>query len=73
MIQEADEQKIDELKEKLGAKTKIEVVRAGLKLLEQEADRRLRIERWKRAARIVADSSAEVNHEFQAHSRLKRT
>lgn len=73
MIQEEDDRKIEILKEKTHAKTKIAVVRAGLALLEQETDRRLRVENWKRAAKLVSSSSAAINREFQSHSRLKRT
>ena len=72
MLQEEDDQKIELLKEKLHAKTKVEVVRAGLALLEIETERRLRIENWKRTAKIVSATSATVNREFQSHSRLKR-
>ncbi len=73
MIQVDDEQKIEKLKEKLHAKTKIEVVRAGLRLLERELDRIEKAERWKMAAAHVAASSKEINQEFQKYSRLKRT
>ena len=73
MIQLSDEKKIEDLKEKLGAKTKIEVVRAGLVLLEREIDKNIKAERWKKVAALVADSSRDVNLEFQKFSRLKRT
>jgi len=46
MIQPEDEKRIETLKEKLGARTKVDVVRAGLHLLEEEAERRDRISRW---------------------------
>ena len=72
MIQEDDEEKIESLKARLGVKTKIDVVRAGLRLLEQEADRVARIERWRRATRVAATSSASTNKDFRRHSRLKR-
>jgi hypothetical protein len=71
MIQKADAEKIELLKEKLGAKTKIEVVRAGLNLLEQQTERQARVERWKRATQAAMAESAEVNREFQKHSRIK--
>lgn len=71
-IQEDDEEKIDELKKKLGARTKIEVVRAGLDLLEKEILRENRVKRWKHAAQIVSEESYRVTREFQKHSRLKR-
>lgn len=72
MIQEEDDRKIELLKEKTHAKTKIDVVRAGLALLEQETDRRLRVENWKRAAKVVSANSAAINREFQRLSRFKR-
>jgi hypothetical protein len=73
MIQEADDQRIEQLKTRLGIATKIDVVRAGLELLEQEASRSERIERWKRAASRAAASSARANAEFRAHPRLRRS
>jgi hypothetical protein len=72
MLQEADAQRIERLKRRTGAKTKVDVVRSALDLLEREADRRERVERWQKAVRIVAPESARVLREFQAHSRLKR-
>jgi hypothetical protein len=72
MIQEDDDRRIERLKRRLGIATKIDVVRAGMTLLEQDARRRERLEQWKRAAARVATSSAGVNADFRAHSRLKR-
>ena len=72
MIQEEDERRIESLKRRLGIRHKVDVLRAGIDLLEREAERRDRIRRWKRAAALVAPTSREVNAEFQAHSRLKR-
>jgi hypothetical protein len=63
-IQPADDVKIRALKKRLGADTKIQVVRAGLALLEKEADRNERVARWQRAAQLVRVSSAETNREF---------
>jgi hypothetical protein len=73
MIQEEDERRIEQLKRRLGIQRKVDVLRAGINLLEKEAERRERIQRWKRAAALVAPSSREVNAEFQPHSRLKRS
>lgn len=72
MIQEADDRRIERLKVRLGIDTKIDIVRAGMDLLEQEAARRERLERWKKATARVAADSRRVNAEFQRHSRLKR-
>jgi len=72
MIQEEDERRIVSLKRRLGIRHKVDVLRAGIDLLEREVERRERIRRWKRAAALVAPTSREVNAEFQAHSRLKR-
>jgi hypothetical protein len=72
MVQDADMQKIETLKERLGMRTKIEVVRAGLDLLDREAERTTRVNRWRRAAKLAARSSAEANAAFRPGSRLKR-
>lgn len=71
MIQLEDEEKIEFLKKKVGARTKVEIVRAGLRLLEQEVERRDRINQWKKAALLVSKQSREVNRAFQKYSRLK--
>ncbi len=72
MIQEEDERRIERLKRKLGIQRKVDVLRAGIDLLEKEAERREKVLRWKRAASLVAETSREVNAEFQLHSRIKR-
>lgn len=72
MIQEEDEKAIESLKERTGARTKVDVVRAGLRLLEKETEKRERVIRWQKAAALVSESSADVNKKFQRGSRLKR-
>ena len=72
MIQVEDDRRIESLKRRLGIQRKVDVLRAGIDLLEKEAGRRDRIRRWKRATALVASTSRDVNAEFQAHSRLKR-
>ena len=72
MIQEDDNRRIEELKKRLGARSKVDVVRAGLTLLEREAERQARIGRWRRAARLAGASSRAVNADFRRHSRLKK-
>lgn len=71
MIQEMDDQRIENLKKDFGLHKKIEVIRAGLDLLEKEAEQIKKIKRWKQAAKLVAKSSDEINKEFQALSRIK--
>ncbi|HJO03171.1 MAG TPA: hypothetical protein QGG47_04265 [Acidobacteriota bacterium] len=71
-IQDEDDRRIEDLKARLGAGTKIAVVRAGLELLEREAERRARIERWRSAARAAAATSDAINAEFRPHTRLKK-
>jgi hypothetical protein len=73
MIQEDDERRIENLKHRLKIARKVDVVRAGIDLLEKEADRRERIQRWKRASTLAAKTSQEVNADFRPHSRLKRS
>ena len=71
MIQEADDRRIDRLRARLGIATKVDVVRAGLDLLQADADQRERAVRWRVAAGRAATSSRRVNAEFRVHSRLK--
>jgi len=71
-IQDEDDRRIEALKGRIGAPTKIAVVRAGLDLLEREAERRARVERWRKAARAAAPTSRRVNAEFRRHTRLKK-
>ncbi len=72
MIQPEDDKRIEALKGKLGTKTKVDVVRAGLTLLEAETEKHERIKRWIKAAKLVAKESAEVNEEFRHASLLKK-
>lgn len=73
MIQEKDNERIEMLKKDFGINKKIDVIRAALALMEKEAQRIKRVKRWKHAAKLVAESSHEVNKEFQRHSRIKST
>ena len=70
MLQEADAERIEILKKRLGAPTKIAVVRSALDLLERDAERTERVARGRKAARMVAGESRKVSGEFQRHSRL---
>ena len=72
MLQEADAERIETLKKRLGAPTKIAVVRSALDLLERDADKTERVARWRKAARLVAAESQKVSGEFRRHSRLGR-
>jgi hypothetical protein len=72
MLQEADAERIETLKKRLGAPTKIAVVRSALDLLERDAERTGRVARWRKAARTAAGESRKVSRELQHHSRLAR-
>jgi hypothetical protein len=73
ILREADDERIERLRTRLGIPRKVDVVRTAMDLLEAEADRQERVKRWKRAAALAAPSSRRVNVEFRQHSRLKRT
>jgi hypothetical protein len=73
MIQEEDERRIDTLKRRLKIARKVDILRAGIELLEREADRRDRVLRWKRAAALASKTSQQVNADFRRYSRLKRS
>lgn len=70
-IQDKDRERIEQLMRAFQIKKQIDVIRAGLDLLEKEAERIKRISRWKQAAKAVSKNSALVNKEFQKSSRLK--
>ncbi len=72
MLQERDAERIESLKKRLGARTKIEVVRSALDLLERDAERAERVVRWRKAVKAAARESRAVLREFRPHSRLKR-
>lgn len=71
MIREEDDDRLEGLKKAVRAKTKVQVLREALSALEQNLERRKRVQRWKRAAALVSKESDRVNREFRAHSRLK--
>ncbi len=71
MIQEDDDRRIERLKRVLGIDTKVDVLRAGMDLLEAEAERRARAARWRQAAGRVAATSHRMNTELRAHSRRR--
>ena len=73
MLREADDERIERLRARLGISRKVDVVRAAMDLLEATADRQEQVKRWKRAAALAAPSSRRVNEEFRPHSRVKRT
>ena len=73
MIQDDDDRRIEDLKQRIGVRTKVDVLRAGLALLERDAARRARVAGWRQAARAAAASSREVNAEFRRHARLRKT
>jgi len=72
MLQEADAIRIEELQKRIGARTKVEVVRTALSLLERDAARAERVARWRRAAKLAAGGSRASLRAFQRHSRLRR-
>ena len=72
MIQEHDNERIERLKKRLGAKTKLDVLRSALDLLESEAERADRVKQWKRAVGRIGNTSGRVLKDFQPHSRLRR-
>jgi hypothetical protein len=72
MLQEKDDERIEDLKEKTGLKTKIDVVRTALDLLASEVARRSRVKRWQNAVKIVGDSGLDVLADFKTPQRFKK-
>ncbi len=71
-IKEEDDLRLLQLKKQMRAKSKVDVLRSALSLLEQEVEKQLRIKKWKKAAQIIGDSSLEVLEDFQIPKRFER-
>ena len=71
MLRDDDDKRIERLKKRLGAPTKVQVVRSALDLLEAKADREEKIARWKRIVPLIAEESARVNAEFREGHRRR--
>ncbi|MFQ5673982.1 MAG: hypothetical protein ACE5G9_12920 [Nitrospinales bacterium] len=72
MIQEQDNQRIERLKKQLRIRTKVGVLRSALDLLEKEALKTERVAQWKRAARLIGNTSNKALRDFQPHSLMRR-
>ncbi len=71
MLRDEDYKRIEKLKRRTGAQTKVEVLRQALDLLEHDVDREDKVARWRKAARLAVKSSEEVLADFQPHTLLK--
>lgn len=72
MLQEVDAARIEALKKRLRARTKIDVVRSALDLLERDAERADRIIQWHKAVVVATRESRTALRDFGPHSRLRR-
>lgn len=72
MIQAQDDELIEELKERTGAPTKVEVVRRALRLLEADVDKQGQIEKWRKAVGIVGDDDLKEGRRFASKNRFKK-
>lgn len=72
MLRQADARRIEAMRKRLGARSKVDVVRSALDLLEQQAERTERIRRWKKAVMLAARESERALRDFRPHSRLRR-
>lgn len=72
MLKVEDDKRLEKLRKVLKIKSKVQVLRDALSLLEERVQKTERIERWKKSVELAAPSSAEINQDFQKHTRLKR-
>jgi hypothetical protein len=72
MLRDEDDKRIEHLKRRIHAKSKVDVVRRGLELLERDTDRQERIARWRHAAELVRDRDHDVGRDFRRNSRFAR-
>ena len=70
-IKESDDQKLILLKKKTGSKSKVDVLRLALSLLEVHLAKKDRIQRWKKSARLVGESNQSVSSDFNYPGRFK--
>ena len=70
MLREEDDRRIEALRKRLGTRTKVDVVRTALRLLELDAERAERVARWRRAVKVAGGESRRALRDFRAHSRL---
>jgi hypothetical protein len=71
MIQLDDDIRIEKIKNITGAKSKVDVIRAGLTLLEENIKRSEKIKRWEKAAKIIGQSGLEELNDFNYSGRFK--
>ncbi len=69
-IKDEDNKRIEKLQRILAKDSKVEVVREALVLLEEKIDREKKVEKWRKAAKLAAKSSAEVNKEIREGFKL---
>ncbi len=69
-IKEEDDEKLLRLKEQTKSKSKVDVIRKALSLLELDLAKKERIKRWRQAASIIGDSSLEVLEDFKTKNRF---
>lgn len=70
-IKDEDNERIEKLRHILAKETKVDVVREALMLLEEKVEREKKIERYRKAAKLAAKSSAKVNKDFSSLARKK--
>lgn len=71
-IKPEDDLRLINLKKQTGAKSKVDVIRTALSLLERKLKKQERIKMWKKSARLVADSSMESLKDFQTKKRFNK-
>jgi Arc/MetJ-type ribon-helix-helix transcriptional regulator len=72
MLPKTDAVRIKSLKKRLGLRTRAEVIRIALDLLERDTETKERAARWQTAAGLVENESRKVSRDFRPYSRLWR-
>ena len=71
MIQEEDNDQIEFLKEKIKAKTKIDVLRTALNLLAEKIEKEEQQKQWEKAVHAVGNSGMETLKDFKITNRFR--
>jgi hypothetical protein len=69
-IQTEDDERLLLLKKQTKAKSKVDVIRKALTLLELQVTKKERIKKWKKSANLITDSSSDVLSDFNTPERF---
>lgn len=70
-LKDEDLERLEYLQDAMKEKSKIDVLRKSLALLEEKVEKEKRVLQWRKAAKLVSKTSKEVNLDFQKNSKIR--